>query len=266
LTNARSWINPTCQYLGSVLGYTQYLGCSTRIMVLQSSDCCWHHDYCVVSSYMFLGLIFKWKEIVLHRLHDNFIWLQRSWYWNYRWYWWYEFSYKQYWNYGFWLHTGTLVLVLQTFGFCFLFSCLPLQNATYRVTFSTKQEPVGRKHYQLKIVLNQNRWSEPESGSHSRILVVFHQIFEYENKLDMFLIVFFIWNLPTQFVLSNSIVQGTVDGPKSQVSIILQFLIFSNVCFPVILFPCIICTRDSYQYYAWYPYALRFLVGLLRSL
>jgi len=26
LTNARSWINPTCQYLGHVLGYTQYLG------------------------------------------------------------------------------------------------------------------------------------------------------------------------------------------------------------------------------------------------
>jgi len=39
-----------------------------------------------------------------------------------------------------------------------------------------------------------------------------------------------------QFVLSNSIVQGTVDGPKSQGSIILQFLVFSNACFPVILF------------------------------
>jgi len=80
---------------------------STRIMVLQSSDCCWHHDYCVVSSCMFLGLNFKWKVIVLHRLHDNFIWLQRPWYWNYRWYWRYKFS----------LHTGVLVLVLQSFDF-----------------------------------------------------------------------------------------------------------------------------------------------------
>ena len=62
-------------------------GSSTRIMVLQSSDCCWHHDYCVVSRYMFLGLNFKWKVIVLLCLHDNFIWLQRPWYWSYRWYW-----------------------------------------------------------------------------------------------------------------------------------------------------------------------------------
>jgi len=59
----------------------------------------------------------------------------------------------------------------------------------------------------------------------------------------MFLIVFFIRNLPTQFVLSNSIVQGTINGPKSQGSIILQFLVFSNVCFPVILFLRIISTK-----------------------
>ncbi len=45
--------------------------CSTRKMVLQSSDCCWHYDYCVVSSCMFLGLNFKWKMIALQCLHNN---------------------------------------------------------------------------------------------------------------------------------------------------------------------------------------------------
>jgi len=30
-------------------------GSSTRIIVLQSVDCCWYHDYCVVLIYMFLG-------------------------------------------------------------------------------------------------------------------------------------------------------------------------------------------------------------------
>jgi len=42
---------------------------STRIMVLQSSDCCWHHDYCVVLVCVFLGLNQREKYCVLQCLH-----------------------------------------------------------------------------------------------------------------------------------------------------------------------------------------------------
>jgi len=70
-------------------------------------------------------------------------------------------------------------------------------------------------YYQLKIVWNHLRRCEPQSWSHSRIIFVFHPILEYRNNFNRLLIVFFMRNLPVQFVLSLLMFEGTVGSLKS---------------------------------------------------
>ncbi len=93
-------------------------GSSTRIMVLQSSDCCWYHAYCVVLICMFLGMNSERKMKCFEMLAWYFTRLQ-----------------------GFGrVPTTTSFFPLRYKWYCWLWQnvtlWLPLQDTAWKVTFS----------------------------------------------------------------------------------------------------------------------------------
>jgi len=83
-----------------------------------------------------------------------------------------------------------------------------------RTSIIAKREKSEKYRYQLIIVWNHLRWCEPQSWSHSRIIFIFHPILDYKNKFYSLLIVFFMRNLPMQFVLSELMFEVTIGGLK----------------------------------------------------